>query len=127
MSHSTANIQELEGPALRAFLGIARAWSLTELEQSAILGQPIDAMFSLAETGVVDELRPETLERISYVLGIYRALHTIFPDPLQADSWIRRPNSTAPFNGAPVLTLVCSGRIADLALVRCHLDAQGLD
>jgi len=96
---SAWNNSALEGPALRVFSGISRAWSLSKLEQSSILGQPIDASTPLEETGVVEELLPETLERISYVIGIYRALHTIFPDPKQADTWIRRANAAPPVQG----------------------------
>ena len=116
----------LEGPALRTFTGISKAWSLTKLEQSAILGQPIDATFPVVETGVIEELLPETLERISYVVGIYRALHTIFSDPEQADGWIRRPNSAPLFDGASALSVMCRGRVADLASVRRHLEEEGL-
>ena len=72
------------------------------------------------------DLRAQTMERVSYVLGIYRALHTIFPDQEQADGWLRRPNASALFKGRPALVLMCSGRLEDLASVRAHLDALGL-
>lgn len=116
----------LAGPAIRAFVQVAKQWSLTELEQSAILGQPMEmALASLhAERG---NLHPEILVRVSYVLGIYRALHTIFPSRLQADVWIRRSSTAEVFQGASALQLMCSGRIEDLSLVREYLSSQGLD
>lgn len=43
----------LAGPALRAFNQIAEAWSLTELEQRAILGQSVDAAFAVIGAGDV--------------------------------------------------------------------------
>ncbi len=69
---------------------------------------------------------PETLKRISFVLGIYAALHTLFPDQQQADGWIRRPNAGAPFKGEPALALMCTGRLGDLEIVREYLEGQGL-
>ena len=68
----------------------------------------------------------EALERISYLLGIYRAVHTIFPNQQQADGWVRQPNSAPLFQGASALALMCSGRLDDLAAVRQHLEAGGL-
>lgn len=46
------------------------------MEQSAIFGQPVDAFASL-KAGARGEPPFETLERVSSVLGIYRALYTI--------------------------------------------------
>lgn len=125
-SHFAGNDSALVGPALRAFNQIAKAWSLTTSEQSAVLAQPEDIVVAVAQTGVIEGLPPETLERISYVLGIYRALHTIFPNQAQADGWIRRPNTAGLFKGAPALALMCSGKIEDLASVLAFLEAGGL-
>ncbi|WP_425602696.1 antitoxin Xre/MbcA/ParS toxin-binding domain-containing protein [Stenotrophomonas indicatrix] len=80
----------------------------------------------MEQTGIAEELWPETLERVSYAIGIYRTLHSIFPDRQQADTWIRRPNSAELFNGAPALVLMCSGRIGDLASVRKYLETAAL-
>jgi len=116
----------LVGPALRAFTQIAEAWSLTEAEQSAILGLSVDATFAVLSDDAKASTTSETMERVSYVLGIYRALHGIFPNQQQADGWIRRPNNAALFRDAPALALMCSGQLEDLASVRQYLDAQGL-
>lgn len=118
--------RRLVGPGLRAFTEIAKAWSLSEAEQSAILGQPLSTASAVLSAEAGRELLCDTLERLSYVLGIYRALHIIFPNQQQADSWVRRPNNGVLFKGAPALGLMCSGRLADLAAVRDYLDAQGL-
>ncbi|MBT2767168.1 DUF2384 domain-containing protein [Stenotrophomonas sp. ISL-67] len=67
----------------------------------------------------------ETLQRISFVLGIYASLHTPFPDQQKADGWIRRPNAGAPFNGAPALALMCTGQLGNLEIVRAYLEGQG--
>lgn len=116
----------LAGPALRAFTQIASAWSLSPQEQSQILGQPVESAFAVLETGVTDPSWPETLQRVSYLIGIYRLLHTIFSDSQQANGWVRRPNNSKIFNGNSALALMCSGHAADLAQVRQHLETDGL-
>ncbi|WP_323145441.1 MbcA/ParS/Xre antitoxin family protein [Stenotrophomonas maltophilia] len=113
----------VNGPARRVFARIADVWSLSEEEQAAILGQPVGVAFQIDD--VSGDIQIETLERVSYLVGIYRALHAIFPNDDQADRWIRRANKAPLFGGLPALALMCTGRVCDLASVRQHLDAQG--
>ncbi|EMR0601632.1 TPA: hypothetical protein ACKPYB_004522 [Stenotrophomonas maltophilia] len=89
------NDPKLAGPARQGFHQIATAWCLTEMEQSALLGQPAASAFLALEAGVADDSSHETLVRLSYLIGIYRLLHTIFTDPQPADSWVRRLNSAS--------------------------------
>ena len=69
-------------------------------------------------------LRKDTLERISYVLGIYKALQILLPDERAADEWVRKPNKATPFGGRSALERMLSGQVADLYVVRQYLDAQ---
>nr|WP_290590611.1 MbcA/ParS/Xre antitoxin family protein [Arenimonas sp. SCN 70-307] len=64
------------------------------------------------------------MERISCVIGIYGALHTIFQDGKQADSWIKRPNAAALFSGQTALHLMMGGQVTGLRAVRLYLDGQ---
>jgi len=123
-AQSEQDLNSLAEPALRTFGQIAKAWSLTELEQSAILALPARTEELELKSHRFIDARTETLERISYVLGIYQALHTIFSNQQQANGWIRRPNSAALFKGRTALSLMCSGTVGDLAAVRRHLDEQ---
>jgi hypothetical protein len=66
----------------------------------------------------------DALERISYVLGIYKALHILFTTPAQADGWIKRANATSLFAGSSALDRMMAGQVADLYVVRRYLDAQ---
>jgi uncharacterized protein (DUF2384 family) len=61
-----------------------------------------------------------TLERISHVLGIYKALHVLFIDEKQADSWIDRPSVA--FGDRPARERLTSGLLSDLIFIRHHLD-----
>ena len=58
------------------------------------------------------------------MLGIYKALQILLPDPAAADAWVKRPNAAPLFNGRSALDLMLSGRVADLFLVRQFLDAE---
>lgn len=112
----------LAATAMRTFQRIADAWLLTELEKGALLGQSADELLALASRAVVGDLQLETYQRVSYVIGIYGVLHTIFSNDEQADSWIRRPNNAEPFKGATALSFMCSGEICNLASVRQYLE-----
>jgi len=58
------------------------------------------------------------------VLGIYKALHILYPDPQLADRWVKLPNSNPLFNGQPALSLMAEGGIDGLLQVRRLLDAR---
>ena len=63
-------------------------------------------------------------ERISYLLGIYKALQMLFPEPAQADAWVKKPNQAPLFGGRSALERMLGGQVADLYVVRQYLDAQ---
>jgi hypothetical protein len=70
------------------------------------------------------KLPGDTLERLSYLLGIYKSLQILLPDPEAADAWIRKPNAAALFGGGSALERMLSGQVADLYVVRQYLDSQ---
>ena len=74
--------------------------------------------------GVRDEIEAavrETVRRIGYVAGIYKALQILYSDPALADGWIKRPNKA--FGGQSPLERMAAGDVTDLAAVRAYLDA----
>ena len=116
--------RSLSGPALRTFFRITELWGLSADEQMVLLGVTARSTFFKwkKETSVV--LPKDTLERISYVLGIYKALQILLPDEKAADDWIKRPNAAPLFAGRSALERMLSGQVADLFVVRQYLDAQ---
>jgi len=64
----------------------------------------------------------DQLERISYILGIYKALKILLPDT--ADEWIKKPNKHHLFNGKSSLDIMLGGNVADLYIVRKYLDSE---
>ncbi|HEX4014901.1 MAG TPA: MbcA/ParS/Xre antitoxin family protein [Candidatus Cybelea sp.] len=115
--------RELSGPAVRAFGNIAAAWQMDLAEQRAALGGVSrQTIYNWREHPDRARLSDDQLDRISCLLGIYKALNILFTRPEQADSWIRRPNSAVPFGGRPAADLLFSGRMLDLIRVRRYLD-----
>lgn len=114
----------LGGPALRAFFRIAKAWGLKSAEARRLLGDPPESTFYKWKKQQDGTPGRDVIERISYLLGIFKALELLFPDPTRADAWLRRPNDAAPFGGRSALDRMLSGNVADLYVVRSYLDAQ---
>ena len=116
--------EEVAAAGLRAFGRIAEAWGLSVEEQLVLLGGVARSTYYYWRGGGVKSLPRDTLERLSYVLGIYKALQILLPDPARADAWVRSANSAAPFGGGSALERMLSGQVADLYVVRQYLDAQ---
>src|SRR5689334_11899513 len=92
--------KRLSPPALRAFFNIARAWELSVYEERALLGWPPSSTFHKYKSGAdPGALGFDALTRISLTLGIYKALHVLYPEPAFADHWIRMPNTNVLFGG----------------------------
>ncbi|GAB5095367.1 MbcA/ParS/Xre antitoxin family protein [Caballeronia sp. HLA56] len=116
---------ELSAAGLRAFLNIARDWSLSNEEQIVLLGSPgRSTFFKWKNAPDSARLTRDTLERLSLILGIYKALQILLPEPAAADTWIKRPNTAPPFGGRPALARMLAGNISDLLAVRQYLDAM---
>jgi hypothetical protein len=116
--------RRLSAPGLKAFFRIAGLWGLSGEEQMTLLGLTSRSTFFNWRRDPAVSLSKDTLERISYVLGIYKALRILLPDDKAADAWVRQPNAATPFGGRSALERMLSGQVADLFVVRQYLDAQ---
>lgn len=114
--------KNLTGPALRTFFRIAEAWNLQEQEQMRLLGLEGRSTLQSWKRGAVATIPKDALERISYVLGIYKGLHILLPNT--ADQWVRKSNTAGIFGGRSALNRMTSGNVADLYVVRQYVDAQ---
>ena len=108
--------------SLDVFLPLAEAWGLTTDEQMKLLGSPPrSTFFKWKKDG--GSLPRDTVERISHLLAIWKALEIVFAEKERSMGWIRRPNDY--FGGASALeTMVESGNFSDILSVRTYLDAQ---
>ncbi len=114
--------KDLTGPALRTFFRIAEAWGLNEAEQMKLLGLDNRSTLQAWKRGAVAAIPKDALERISYVMGIYKGLKILLPRT--ADAWIRKRNEAPLFAGRPAIERMTSGNVADLYVVRQYVDAQ---
>jgi hypothetical protein len=117
-----ADLKTLSGPGLRAFFRIGERWKLTTDEQMRLLGlEARSTFFKWKKEGAV--VSRDTLERISYILGIYKALQILIPNRESADAWVKHPNKAPLFGGRPALDRMLKG-VSGLYVVRQYLDGQ---
>lgn len=117
--------RDLSAAGLRAFFNIARDWELSTDEQMVLLGAPgRSTFFKWKAAPETADLKRDTLERLSYLLGIYKALQILLPAAAAADAWVKKPNSAPLFGGRSALDRMLGGNVADLIAVRQYLDAR---
>jgi hypothetical protein len=121
--HATER-RRTSGPALRAFFRIAAAWGLDAEAQLGLLGWPSKSAFYNWRAGADVTLPYDTLVRLSLVLGIYKALHILYPEAEFADGWMTMPNRNPLFGKRTPLDFVLRGGVIALQDVRRLLDAR---
>lgn len=107
--------------ALRGFFHIMEAWEVGREDARILLGSPARRTFYGWRDGKAARVPQDTLRRIGYIAGIYKALQLLYSDTHLADSWINRSNLA--FGGQTPLQRMCAGDVTDLAVVRSYLDA----
>ena len=112
---------EVDAVALKAFFNLASEWNLRRDEQVTLLGGPSARTFYRWRAGKVSGLPKDTLERISVLLGIYKAINILLPVRERAAAWVKRPNKA--FEGESALEVMLHGRVDNLYQVRRYLDA----
>lgn len=120
MGMPTVNAPSISASGLRAFESIADRWKLSVAERSAILGLS-PSTYRRVRSRSEASLDRNALERISHVLGIYKALHVLFSDDQRADTWIDR--NSIDFGDRPARERLTTGLVTDLVHVRRYLDA----
>ena len=113
--------ETLASAGLTAFFSIAEQWELTSEQQRLLLGSPSRSSFFEWKRRKSGRLSRDTLDRLSYLLGIYKALHILFSSG-NVLHWLRNPNRDPLFNGQSPLAYMLSGELVALADVRRYLD-----
>jgi hypothetical protein len=109
---------------INAFVRISEMWGLNVDQQLLLLGNPSRSTYFKWRKDEDPPLPPDTQERISYMLGIFKDLQILIPDERQADGLIKAPNANPLFGGKSALDRMLSGKVADLYIVRQFLDAE---
>ena len=115
-------VARLSVEAVRLVGQIADAWRLTLDQRCTLLGGINPSTYTRrAKNPYVVRLSVDELTRASYLTGIYRALHTIYPDPV-ADDWMFIANRNPLFAGLTPYAHAARGGIIALADIRTLLD-----
>jgi len=130
LSNLKTKEDRLNAAAILNFFGITDEWGLQAKEQITLLGTPSKSSFyrmkdfSEGKCDRPTKLNKDTLERISYVMGIYKALNILLPSSRRASEWIKKSNTASIFAGKSALDTMLQGRVVDLADIRRYLDAE---
>ena len=123
--HSQHDPKRIASAALQAFFNLSARWKLSVTEERTLLGAPPESTFYKWKSEKTStRMSRDVLERISYLLGIYKDLNILLPSPRAADEWVRKPNAAPAFHGQSALERMLAGSIVDLADVRRYLDMQ---
>ena len=106
---------------LTAFFSIAEQWQLDADQQRILLGSPGRTTFFEWKKKKKGNISRDVLDRLSYILGIYKALHILFSAD-SAQQWLRNPNKDPLFSGQSPLEYMLSGNLVSLSDVRRYLD-----
>jgi hypothetical protein len=116
---------QMSRAALQAFFGIAKDWKLTNEQQRVLLGSPAESTFFKWKKNKEGRLSLDTLDRVSYVMGIHKALRILFGDIKSVQRWIHASNDAPLFGGRSAIDVMTgAGHLEDLARVRRYLDAE---
>ena len=115
--------ERLSGPGLRAFLNIMSLWQVRDEDARALLGGVSNGPFYEMKRNPDRVLEADRLLRISYLVGIFKALRILHSEPL-ADEWVRLPNRNPIFAGVSPLDYMLRGGLPAIQTVRRLLDAR---
>ena len=113
--------ERLSQPALDGLFAIADKWGLSAERVGDLLGGvPRSTLYKLKTAA--GTLLQDQLTRISYIVGIYKALHMLLPAEY-ADRWMTRPNDNFLFGGRTPLEFAIRNGLPGLQQIRGLLDA----
>jgi Protein of unknown function (DUF2384) len=116
--------KRLSASGLKALFNIAECWKLRSEEVRELLGGVANgSYFEMKKNPEGKVLDADQMYRISYLIGIFKALNILHSQPL-ADEWVRLPNSNRIFGGRTPLEYMTRGGVSAMQTVRRLLDAR---
>ena len=120
--------RRVSAPGLRTFLAIADRLDLSTAQRISLLGEPPRSTYhgwvKKAHGGMALTLPLDTLTRISGVLGIHKALVTLFPIEAEAATWLKGPHHGEVFGGQTPIKVMLDGGLDGILTVRRHLETR---
>ena len=115
--------ERLSRSALRGFFRIAERWKLRDEDARELLGGLSSSAYYEWKKNPERILEVDRITRISYLVGVYKALHVLYGDTL-ADEWVKLSNSNAIFGGRTPLAYMIAGGLLAMQTVRKLLDGR---
>ena len=117
-----SDARRLGAAGLRTFLAIADEWQLPVATRRVLLGGIGESTYHKWRAGDIGTPSRDQLERLSLLLGIYKALRLLFADDVTGARWLKAVNTDPDFAGQSPLDRMRRGSIEDLFAVRRYLD-----
>lgn len=118
-----ATRERLSPSALKAFFNVVERWGVRDEDARALLGGLSNGPYYAWRKDPARTLDTDTLTRVSYLVGIFKALNILYGERL-ADEWVRLPNSNPIFGGRSPLDYMKAGGVPAMQTVRRLLDAR---
>jgi hypothetical protein len=116
--------KRLSRNSLILFFNIMEKWSIRDEDARELLGGVTNGPFyEMKKNPSGKVLDADQLYRISYLVGIYKALNIVHGEAL-ADRWVQLPNSNRMFHGSTPLQYMMQGGQSAMQNVRRLLDAR---
>lgn len=121
----TSDAEALRGHvALKGFFNICHEWGCSQEEMMQMLGGISRSTLSKYQKLPYIKLSRDRLERISYIMGIYKSLRVMYPSAERANRRVRLPTSEIPFSGSSALDFMARGSMKHLMQARRYFDAK---
>lgn len=121
---SRSERERLSSGALKAFFNIMERWGVRDEDARQLLGGVTNGpYYEMKKAPQGRTLEADRLMRISYLVGIFKALNILHSEAL-ADEWVRLPNTNRIFGGATPLAFMLQGGLPAMQTVRRLLDAR---
>lgn len=114
--------ERLSHSAIEGFFAVTDQWNLSMAQKVLLLGDNMPRSSAYKLRTIPRTLSFDVLTRISYVVGIYKALHILLPEEY-ADKWMTRPNDNSLFRGQAPLDYIERTGILGMQQVRSLIDA----
>ena len=115
--------ERLSRSALRGFFRMCERWKIRDEDARGLLGGLSSSAYYEWKKNTDRVLDVDRITRISYLTGIYKALHILYGDKL-ADEWVSLPNTNPIFAGRTPLEYMIAGGLLAMQTVRKLLDAR---
>jgi hypothetical protein len=115
--------ERLSAPALKAFFNMMARWKVRDEDARALLGGVSNGPFYEMKRRPARVVDTDRLTRISYLIGIFKALSILHSRPL-ADQWVHLANANPIFDGQTPLAYMIRGGLPAMQTVRRLVDAR---